>query len=370
MKRRDFIGLAAAATTAGVISCSSADVADEAAADAALPEINWEMGTSWPLGLDTIYGGAVTFGETLSALTAGKFTVTPRAAGELVGGTEVLGAVEDGSLQAGHTASYYYVGKSPATAFGTALPFGMTARQNNAWFYEGGGLQLMQDFYRDRFGVIQFPAGNTGVQMGGWFNKELNSTADLAGLRMRIPGLGGQVMERLGVSVQLMPGGEVFGALQTGAIDAAEWVGPYDDQKMDFNSVTSYYYYPGWWEPGPALEFEMKADEYDALPEVYQAAISAAAYVANSTMLAKYDALNPPALEELLASDIEVRPFPDDVMQVSQEAAFSLYDELSQEDGDFKAIFGEWKKFRDSIQTWHGLAEVSMLDFFGRTQTQ
>ena len=368
MKRRDFIGLAAAATTAGVIGCSAQDVANESAADAALPEISWEMATSWPLSLDTIFGGAEVFAKIVSDLTAGKFKITPRAGGELAKGTEVLDVVESGAVPMGHTASYYYVGKSDAVAFGTALPFGMTARQNNAWFYEGGGLGLMQDFYKDRFGVIQFPAGNTGVQMGGWFNKEINKVSDLAGLKMRIPGLGGQVMDKVGVTVQVLPGGEVFQALQTGAIDAAEWVGPYDDQKMGFHTVTSYYYYPGWWEPGPTLEVQINLEEYNKLPEVYQNAVSAAAYVANSQMLARYDAKNPAALQELMNSDIDIRPFPDEVMQNFEEGAFALFDEKAQADGDFKTIFAEWKKFRDSIQSWHGLAEASMLAWFGRSQ--
>ena len=386
MKRREFLGYAAKGALGGValglVGCGApeaeeqqappADIASEeelteaVQSESSLPEINWEIATSWPLSLDTIYGGAEVFAENVTRLSGGKFQMTPRAAGELAGGTEVLNVVEQGSVSIGHTASYYYVGKSPATAFGTAIPFGLTARQQNAWLYEGGGLQLMQDFYAERFGVIQFPAGNTGVQMGGWFNKEINSTADLAGLKMRIPGLGGQVMDRLGVTVQVLPGGEIFQALQTGAIDAAEWVGPYDDTVMGFNEVTSYYYYPGWWEPGPSLEVQINLSEWNNLPEEYKEIIRTSAYVANMTMMARYDAKNPAALANLMQSDIELRPFPDDVLQASEEAAFSLYDELAQSDSDYNAIFGEWKKFRDDIQGWHGLAETAMLSYLGQ----
>jgi TRAP-type mannitol/chloroaromatic compound transport system substrate-binding protein len=386
MKRRDFLGLAAKGTlggvTMGLVGCASqeeeaqtppADVVSEeelteaVQSDSSLPEVSWEIATSWPLSLDTIFGGATVFAETVGRLSRGKFQLTPRAAGELAGGTEVLNVVEQGSVQIGHTASYYYVGKSPATAFGTALPFGLTARQQNSWLYEGGGLQLLQDFYRERFGVIQFPAGNTGVQMGGWFNKEINSVADLAGLKMRIPGLGGQVMDKLGVTVQVLPGGEIFQALQTGAIDAAEWVGPYDDTVMGFNEVTKYYYYPGWWEPGPSLEVQINLSEWDKLPEEYQEIVRTAAYVANMTMMARYDAKNPAALAALLESDIELRQFPDDVLAESEAASFALFDEFAQADTDFNTIFAQWKTFREGIQGWHGLAETAMLAYLGKS---
>ena len=330
------------------------------------PEIEWEMGTSWPLSLDTIYGGAEDFAQRVSVMTGGRFNITPRAAGELVPGLEVLQNVQQNAIPAGHTASYYYVGLSPATAFNTALPFGFTYRQQNAWMYEGGGLQLMQDFYADRFGVINFPAGNTGVQMGGWFNKEINSAADLEGLRMRIPGLGGKVMERLGVTVQVLPGGEIFQALQTGAIDATEWVGPYDDTTMGFHDVSTYYYYPGWWEPAPELDVFIPLDEWNELPEEYQAIVKSAAHGANATMMARYDAKNPAALQTILESDIELRPFPEDVMQAAQDAAFELFDETAAGDSDFASIFTEWKNFRDGITRWHGLAETAMVSWTGR----
>jgi len=332
--------------------------------DQALPEINWQMTTSWPVALDTIFGGAQAVADRVSAMTGGKFVIEARAAGEIAPGLEVLNVVEQGAVPMGHTASYYYVGKSPTVAFGTALPFGMTSRQQNAWLYEGGGLELMQEFYADKFGVIQFPAGNTGVQMGGWFNKEINSLADMQGLKMRIPGLGGQVMDKLGVSVQVLPGGEIFQALQTGAIDAAEWVGPYDDQKLGFHEVSSFYYYPGWWEPGPSLEIQINLNEWNSLPEVYQEIVKTAAYEANMTMMSRYDAKNPAALNSLLGeSDVVMAPFPDDVLQASEEAAFELYDEFAASDPDFGPIFEQWNAFRESVQEWHQYAELGFLSY-------
>ncbi len=343
---------------------TAAELQEAVQNDQALPEINWQMATSWPVALDTIFGGAQSVAERVKALSGGKFVIEPRAAGEIAPGLEVLNVVEQGAVPMGHTASYYYVGKSPATAFGTALPFGLTSRQQDAWLYEGGGLKLMQDFYSSKFNVIQFPAGNTGVQMGGWFNKEINSVADMQGLKMRIPGLGGQVMNKLGVSVQVLPGGEIFQALQTGAIDAAEWVGPYDDEKLGFQKVSKFYYYPGWWEPAPTLEVQINLDEWNKLPELYQEIIKTASYEANATMMARYDAKNPAALQRILTeADVTLMPFPEDVMVASEQASFELYDEFAASDSDFSSIFKEWKVFREDIQKWHALAETAMLSY-------
>ena len=385
MERREFLGMAAkgaaGAALIGLAGCQETPTVEDAvqeaqntaqevqeviAQESGFPEITWEAATSWPLALDTIFGGARIFADRLSQITSGKFTVVPRAAGELVGGTEVMDAVESGALQIGHTASYYYTGKSPATAFGTALPFGLTARQQNAWLYEGGGLKLMQDFYAERFNLIQFPAGNTGAQMGGWYNKEINTPADFVGLKMRIPGLGGQVFDRLGSTVQVIPGGEIFQALQTGAIDATEWVGPYDDLKLGFHTVTKYYYYPGWWEPGPTLEVQINLDEYNALPEEYKAAIQAAAVEANMGMLARYDVKNVDALAQIREeAEIELRPFSTEVLNAARDASFALYDEFSQQDSDFSAIFEQWDDFRVKINEWHGFNEATYLNYIG-----
>ncbi len=367
MERRQFLSLAAkgAFGAAALAACSTGDDDLDGALQADdLPTLTWDMATSWPTSLDTIFGGAQTFAERVTAMTGGKFTINARAGGELVPALEVLQSVQAKSVQAGHTASYYYRGLAEVVAFGTAVPFGLTSRQNDAWLWEGGGLELLQEIYRERFNVIQFPAGNTGVQMGGWFNKEINSLADLQGLQMRIPGLGGVVMERLGVTVQVIPGGEIFQSLQTGAVDAAEWVGPYDDTQLDFQSVADFYYYPGWWEPGPTLEVQFPADEYDALPQEYKEVLRTAAYEANTTMMAKYDVLNPPAFDAILAdSSVQVLPFPDDVLQAAEEASFELYDENAAADSDFASVLDNWSAFRDEITRWHSYAEQSYLSY-------
>ena len=370
MERRQFLKLASmgALGAAALAACTTGDEAlDEEAQDETLPEIEWEVATSWPTSLDTIYGGAVTFAERVSAMTGGKFMVNAQPAGEVVPPLEILQNVETNSISAGHTASYYYTGLDPTTAFGTALPFGLTARQQNAWLYEAGGLEMLQEFYAERFNAIQFPAGNTGVQMGGWFNVEINSLADMQGLIMRIPGLGSQVMTRLGVTVQVLPGGEIFQALQTGAIDATEWVGPYDDTTMGFQDVTQFYYHPGWWEPGPSLEVQIPLPVWNELPSVYQEIIKTAAFEANTTMMARYDALNPQAFQDILNNtDVEVLPFPDDVMAAAEEASFEIYDENAANNQTFADIYSEWQTFRDGIQEWHAVAETSYLSYVER----
>lgn len=385
MKRRQFLSATAKSTaiavTAGVAAACGTQLATPAAVPAAqtpgpqttvtAPTVigqaqatfDWQMATSWPLGLDTIFGGAQIFAERVSALTSGKFKITPRAAGELAPGTQVLDVVSQGAVPIGHTASYYYFGKSPVTAFGTALPFGLTAQQQNAWLYDGGGLKMLQDFYQKKFRIIQFPAGNTGAQMGGWFRKEINTAADLQGLKMRIPGLGGQVMSKLGVTVQVLAGGDIFQALQTGAVDAAEWVGPYDDEKLGFYKVAKYYYYPGWWEPGPSLEVEINLAKWAELPVEYQEAVKTAAAQANVEMLARYDARNQSALQKLLGFGVELRPYSKEIMTAANDVTNQLTDEFSAQDADFKTIFAEWTKFRDTVRVWNKINEASFTNF-------
>ncbi|NES67994.1 MAG: ABC transporter substrate-binding protein, partial [Okeania sp. SIO2D1] len=257
MKRRKFFSNAALSATGVTILGGCTQAANNSSNTAgSLPKLKWTMVTSWPESLDTIFGGAKTVCDRVKEMSGGNFEITPFAAGEIVPALEVLDAVQSGTAECGHTASYYYVGKNPALGFGTSMPFGLTAQQQNAWFYYGGGLEALHKIYAD-FNVINFPAGNTGAQMGGWFKKEIKSLGDLKGLKMRIPGLGGKVMERLGVNPQVLPGGEIFLALERGAIDGAEWVGPYDDIKLGLNKAAPFYYYPGWWEPGAALEVQI-----------------------------------------------------------------------------------------------------------------
>lgn len=331
--------------------------------DSSLPEIEWQMATSWPISLDTIYGGAQTLADRVAAMTGGKFRITPRSAGELAPPLEVLNVVEQGAVPCGHTASYYYVGRSPVMGFGASLPFGFSAQQQNAWLYEGGGLKRLQELYASKFNVIQFPAGNTGAQMGGWFRKEIATVNDLQGLKMRIPGLGGQVMGKLGVTVQTLPGGEIFQALQTGAIDAAEWVGPYDDEKLGLQRVAQFYYYPGWWEPGSTLEVQINLNEWNKLPQAYQEIIKTAAFEANMTMLSRYESRNNEALQRLVQGGTQLRQYSDEILTAAEQAAFELYDEFAAKDADFKSVFEEWQGFRDRVYSWNNLNESSFEKF-------
>ncbi|MGF1570212.1 MAG: TRAP transporter substrate-binding protein [Nodosilinea sp.] len=372
MKRRQLIKTttygAAAATTASLSACnqSTSSPATEttgAASDETLPQVDWQMATSWPAALDTILGGAQTLAERVSAMSGGRFTISPRAAGEIAPPLEVLDVVSQGAVPCGHTASYYYVGKSPVMGFGASLPFGFTPQQQNAWLYEGGGLERLQEFYASKFNVIQFPAGNTGAQMGGWFRREIAAVGDLGGLKMRIPGLGGQVMSKLGVTVQTLPGGEIFQALQTGAIDAAEWVGPYDDEKLGINKVANFYYYPGWWEPGSTLELQVNLDEWSKLPQVYQDMLRTACFEANLEMLSRYETRNNEALQRLVEGGVELRKFSDDILAAAQAASFELYDEFAAKDADFKAIYEDWKGFRDRVYAWNNLNQGSFERF-------
>ncbi|MEM7093264.1 MAG: twin-arginine translocation signal domain-containing protein [Actinomycetota bacterium] len=352
------------ADTAGTVAedSSSDEETVELAQDEGLPEIEIDIATSWPAGLVTLFGAANIFADQVSRLTGGRLRFTARPAGEIVGGLEVLTAIRDGGAQAGHTASYYYVGENSATQFGTAVPFGLTSRQQNAWLYQGGGLELMRDFYAENFGVIQFPAGNTGVQMGGWFTKEINSIDDIQGLTMRIPGIAGRVLNNLGGEQVSVAGGEILTNIQSGAIDAAEFVGPTDDLILGLDELGSelFYYHPGWWEPGPSLEVELPLSFWNDLPEQYQAAIENAAAHSNVQTMATYDALNPVSLQEVKGF-AEIREFPEDVMSAFKEETEAVLDAEASSNSDFASILAPWREFRDGIQEWHGLAETSML---------
>ncbi|NEP19058.1 MAG: TRAP transporter substrate-binding protein [Leptolyngbya sp. SIO4C1] len=365
MKRRNILGYGLVGAGAATLAAcnSSSTTAGQASGD--LPRVSWRMATSWPQSLDTIYGGAQTVCDRVAALTDGRFSIEPYAAGELVPGLQVLDAVQEGTVECGHTASYYYVGKNPALAFGTTVPFGLNAQQQNAWYYHGGGLAQMHELYAD-FGVISFPAGNTGVQMGGWFKQEIQSPADLRGLKMRIPGLGGEVMSRLGVNVQVLPGGEIFLALDRGAIDAAEWVGPYDDEKLGLNDAAQFYYYPGWWEPGPTLEVQINLNAWNALPGEYQEVLQTAAYQANLNMLAQYDALNGEALKRLIDGGTRLTPYSDEILAVAQETAFDIYEESASGDAAFKKIYDQWKGFRNSLYGWNRINELGFAQVVNR----
>jgi TRAP-type mannitol/chloroaromatic compound transport system substrate-binding protein len=332
------------------------------ASAAELPAIRWRLASSYPKSLDTLYGAAEALTERVRKLTSGRFEIRAYAEREIVPGLQVLDAVQNATVECGQTASYYYVGKNLAFAFDTAVPFGLTARQQNAWMYYGGGLQLMRDFFRD-YNIIHFPGGSTGVQMGGWFRKEIKSLADLQGLKMRIPGLGGQIMARLGVVPQTLAGGEIYLALERGALDATEWVGPYDDEKLGFHKVAKNYYYPGWWEGGPQLSFYVNLKKWQELPPEYQTAFEVAAAEANVQMLAAYDAKNPPALARLLSQGVKLHAFPKDMMDAAYKAAFEMYEEEAGRNPAFKRIYTEWKKFRDASLQWFRIGEAAYANF-------
>ena len=354
MKRRTFLaqagaGLAATATAAPAFA-------------QAAPQVKWRLASSFPKSLDTIYGAGAFFCERVGKLTDGRFEITPYAAGQIVPPLQVLDAVQQGTVECGHTASYYYVGKNRAFAFGCAIPFGLTSRQQSAWEYAGGGMELLRDFYKE-YGIVHFPAGNTGTQMGGWFRKEIKTVADLKGLKIRIGGFAGTVLAKLGAVPQQIPGGDIYPALEKGTIDAAEWVGPYDDEKLGFYKVAKNYYYPGWWEGGPELDLFVNDKAYAALPKDYQSILAAACYEANMDMLAKYDAVNPPALRKLLANKVVLRPFPNEVMTACYKAANEVYEETMAKNAAFKKIYEPWKKFRDEGFTWFSVAESRFDNF-------
>jgi len=323
----------------------------------AAPQVRWRLVSSYPKSLDTLFGGAEDLAKRVSELTEGRFQIRVFQAGEIVPGGQVLDAVQQGTVEAGHTYGPFYVGKNPVLAFDGGVPFGMTYRQHNAWMRFGGGLELLRQVYAD-FGVVQFPGGNTGTQMGGWFRREIRSLADLKGLRMRIPGLGGLVMGRLGVVPQTLAAGDIYPALERGTIDATEFSGPYDDEKLGFYKVARYYYYPSFWEPSAQLSFLVGQKAWQGLPKEFQEAFQVAAAEVNLTMMAKYDALNPPALRRLLAAGVRLRKWPGEVMRRALEEARALYEEQAAKDPLYRRVYSAYWAFRQEEYRWFAVAEL------------
>ncbi|MBP2298766.1 TRAP transporter substrate-binding protein [Azospirillum picis] len=352
MKRRAFL------TSAGVGVAASTLAAPAIAQSSSNPEIKWRCASSFPKSLDTIYGGAEFVAKRVAELTDGKFQIRVFAAGEIVPALQVLDAVKDGTIECGHTVSYYYVGKDPTFAFDAAMPFGLNARQQNAWMTHGGGRELMAEFFAGH-NLVAIGAGNTGTQMGGWFRKEIKSIEDLKGLKFRIGGYAGTIMAKLGVVPQQIGGGDIYPALEKGTIDAAEFVGPYDDEKLGFQKVAKYYYYPGWWEGGPQVSMLFGKEKYDALPQTYKAALQAACADATLDMLGKYDVQNMTALKRLVGAGTQLRPFPNEVMQACYQAAIEVYEEEAAKNEKFKKIYDAWKKFREEEYLWFRVAEYS-----------
>lgn len=352
MERRKFITGAAA----GLVGAAATAIPQAKAGTEGLPEIKWRLASSFPKSLDTIYGAAEVMSKKLAAITDGKFQIRVFAGGEIVPGLQVLDAVQAGTVECGHSASYYYFGKDPTFAFDCAVPFGLNARQQTAWMTHGGGLELMREFFKD-YNTITFLGGNTGVQMGGWFRKEIKTVEDLKGLKMRIGGFAGKVLQKLGAVPQQIAGGDIYPALEKGTIDAAEWVGPYDDEKLGFYKVAKYYYYPGWWEGGPQLTFYVGLDKWNSLPPYYQAAFEAASMEAHNWMMAKYDAGNPGALKRLVGNGVQLRPFSNEIMHACYKAAQEVYAETSAANPKFAKVYNAMKAFQDEQLMWFKVAE-------------
>jgi TRAP-type mannitol/chloroaromatic compound transport system substrate-binding protein len=354
MERRGFIKHAG---IAGVLAAASAPAIVGAQA-----AIRWRLASSFPKALDTIYGGAEVFAKQVSTMSGGKFQITVHPAGELVPAFGVVDGVQNATVEIAHTAPYYFFGKDETFALGCAIPFGLNSRQMSAWMYEGNGLKLMREFYKN-YNIINFPAGNTGAQMGGWYRKEVKSLADIKGMKMRIGGFAGKVLERIGGVPQNIPGGEIYQALEKGTIDAAEWVGPYDDQKLGFNKVAPNYYYPGWWEGGPQLDLYINSKAYEGLSADYKAMLEAAAAYSHVEMQAKYDAKNPAALGQLASQGTKLLRFPKDVMEGAFKEAMALYSELSAKNANWKKVYDDYSKFRREQNAWFRLAEAGFDDF-------
>ncbi|WP_085315837.1 TRAP transporter substrate-binding protein [Derxia lacustris] len=350
MERRSFIGKTG---IAGILAAGSAPAIVHAQT-----ALRWRLASSFPKSLDTIYGTAEVFAKKVGDLSGGKFQISVHAAGELMPAFGVVDGVQQATVEAAHTAPYYFFGKDDTFALGCAIPFGLNSRQMTAWMYEGNGLKLMRAFYA-KYDMVNFPGGNSGAQMGGWYRKQVKSLEDIKGLKMRISGFAGKVLERMGGVPQSLPGGEIYQALEKGTIDAAEWIGPYDDLKLGFNKVVSFYHYPGWWEGGPEFEFFINQKAYDALNPEYKAIVEAASAYAHIDMQAKYDVRNPPALKTLVSSGTKVVPFPKDVMDAAFKHSMELYSELSAKNPEWKKIYDDLSAFRKDQNLWFRFTEAT-----------
>ncbi len=361
MKRRQF--LAALGTGAAATAVAAPAIAQS------MPELRWRLTASWPKSLDTLYGSCESLAKYVSDATDGKFQIQTFAAGEIVPGLQTLDAVQNGTVEMGHTAYYYYIGKDPTWALFCAVPFGLNARQQNAWFYEGDGQKLIDEFGA-KFNTYNLLMGNTGCQMGGWFRKEINTVDDLKGLKMRIGGWAGKTLAKLGVIPQQIAAGDIYPALEKGTIDSAEWVGPYDDEKLGFYKVAKYYYYPGWWEGGTANHLQINLAKWNSLPKNYQSIIRAAAAAVNIEQTARYDARNPLALRRLVANSVQLRPFSQQVMEACLRASNEVNAETSATNADYKKVLESMQDFRGTEYLWWQVAEFSYDSFQIRSRTK
>ncbi len=385
MDRRSFIkkagaaGTAAAASLAGSAMAQTTETAPAPAPDTSAatetpaapaapavipeaPKFKWRLSSGFPKRLETLYGAAEVFADSVREATDGNLDIEVFPTGVIVNEVSGLDAVQNGVVDMAHTASYYFWETDPTFAFGTGVPFGLNQRMTNAWLYAGGGMDLLNTFYA-KYNVIGFPAGNTGAQMGGWFRKEINSVDDMRDLKLRIGGFGGSVMEKIGVISQDIPADRIYQALENGVIDAAEFVGPYDDDKLGLNRVAKYYYYPGWWEGGVAATNLINLDKWNALPETYQEAVRTGSALANSMLTARYDMLNPPALKSLVEKGTILRPYSHDVLLACFNAAEETYSEIASENEDFKTLLDSYMGYRRDAYLWFQIAEYAQDTF-------
>jgi TRAP-type mannitol/chloroaromatic compound transport system substrate-binding protein len=361
MKRREFIkaagiGVAASAVAAPAVAQS-------------MPELRWRLAASWPKSLDTLYGGCEFFAKRVAELTDNKFQIQAFAGGEIVPGLQVLDAVQKGTVEIGNTALYYYWGKDPAFTFGTALPFGVNARQMSSWLRFGGGETLLNELLKN-YNCIGFAAANTGAQMGGWFRKEIKNVGDLKGLKFRIGGFAGTIISKVGVVPQQLAASDIYPALEKGSLDAAEWVGPYDDEKLGFAKVARYYYYPGWWEGCGQAHNIINLEKWNQLPKQYQAALIAASADSWQWVIGRYDHGNPAALKRLLASGAQLRAFPQDSLEACYKAANEIYADLSKTNPMFKKLYDSLVPFRSDSYLWMQVAEFGFDNFMIRMRTK
>ncbi|WP_376098618.1 TRAP transporter substrate-binding protein [Roseomonas sp. CCTCC AB2023176] len=360
MNRRSLLARGAAGAPVAVAAALT-PLATPALAQS-MPDIRWRCASSFPKSLDTIYGAGERVAQRVAALTDGKFQIRMFAAGEVVPAFGTVDAVQQGTIECSHTASYYFVGKDPTFAFDGTIPFGANFRQITSWLYAGGGREVMREFF-EGYNIVSIPAGNTGAQMGGWFRKEIRTVQDLQGLKMRIGGFAGNVIQKLGAVPQQIAGGDIYPSLERGTIDAAEWVGPYDDEKLGFNRVAPYYYYPGWWEGGLNLSMHINKAKYEELPALYKEVMESACRDAMIETISKYDAQNPPALRRLVAGGAQLRAFPREVMQACYRAAMELYEETSATNPRFKKVWDHFRAYRDTQLQWFRVAENSYDSF-------
>ncbi|WOB10111.1 TRAP transporter substrate-binding protein [Piscinibacter gummiphilus] len=354
MERRGFIRHAG---LAGVLAAGAAPAVVQAQA-----AVRWRLASSFPKSLDTLYGTAEVLSKKVSEMTGGKFQISVHAAGELMPAFGVVDGVQNAAVEMAHSAGYYHFGKDETFALGAAIPFGLNSRQQSAWMYEGNGMKLMREFYRN-YNIVNLPGGNTGAQMGGWFRKEIKSLADLKGLKMRISGFAGRIIEKHGAVPQSLPGGDIYPALEKGTIDAAEWVGPYDDQKLGFNKVAPHYYYPGWWEGGLHCDFYINSKAYDGLSAEYKAVLEAASSHAHVDMQAKYDVRNPTALKQLVGAGTKLNRFPKDLLEACFKTSMEYYAELSSKNPNWKKVYEDYARFRGDQVLWFRFAEAGFDDF-------